>query len=252
VVEDAAAMSRARARARDLRATLAARGADRLVVAPGDVNATKQHGAIVTALGHLPADVHLTIVGRRGAGYDVARLVERQGLRDRVTVGLDVPDEEFLAWIAAADVVIDLRHPHRGEVSGSLARAMQAGKPTIVSGTGTYLDVPQDAVARVAPGRVDPEALHAALRSLLDAPDRRRRIGEAATAYVRRLVDTEATARGYEEAILATRELMRDPTRAIVGRWARSLAEIGVDEPLLEEGYGMSYARALLSFTREA
>jgi glycosyltransferase involved in cell wall biosynthesis len=249
VVEPAEALSRARERARDLRAHLAARGADRLVVAPGDVNATKQHGAILAALGQLPVDVHLTIVGRRGAGYDVGRLVDRLGLRARVTVRLDISDEDFLAWIAAADVVVDLRHPHRGEVSGSLARAMQAGRPTIVSGTGTYLDVPEDAVVRVAPGRVDPDELRSALASLLGDEARREGIGAAASAYVRRLADTEATAHGYERAILSTLDLLRDPTRTIMHRWARALAEVGVDEPLLEEGYGMSYARALMSFT---
>jgi glycosyltransferase involved in cell wall biosynthesis len=250
VVESHAAMGRAQARARELRATLAARGVDRLVVAPGDVNQTKQHSAILGALTHLPADVHLAIVGRPGAGYDVGRLVERHGMRDRVTVGLDVPDGDFLAWIVAADVVIDLRHPHRGEVSGSLARAMQAGRPTVVSATGTYLDVPDDAVVRVSAGRADPEELRVALGALLDDPAYRARLGEAAASYMRRLADTDATARGYEEAILSTRALLRDPSRSVMARWAKSLAEIGVDEPLLEEGFGASYARALESFRR--
>ncbi|MGH7540785.1 MAG: hypothetical protein ACRELC_07290, partial [Gemmatimonadota bacterium] len=208
----------------------------------------KQHAAILAALSHLPDDVHLAIVGRPGAGYDVGRLVERHGVRSRTTVGLDLPDDEFLAWICAADVVVDLRHPHRGEVSGSLARAMQAGRPTVVSGTGTYLDVPDDTVARVPPGRVETEALRAVLTGLLEDPERRARIGGAATAYTRRLADSDATARGYEEAILATRDLARDPTHLVMARWARSLAEIGVDEPLAAEGFGVSYARALHSF----
>jgi glycosyltransferase involved in cell wall biosynthesis len=247
-VESEEAMGRARTRARDLRATLAGRGAKKLVVAPGDVNATKQHGAILAALARLPGDVHLTIVGRPGAGYDVHRLVDRHGVRARVTVGLDVPEDEFLAWIVAADVVVDLRHPHRGEVSGSLARAMQAGRPSVVSATGTYLDVPDDAVIRVRGGRVDPHELGARLAELLDDPDRCARIGEAASAHVRGIADTDATARGYEEAILATRQLVRDPTRVVMARWAKSLAEIGVDESLVDEGFGASYARALESF----
>jgi glycosyltransferase involved in cell wall biosynthesis len=245
VVESPEEMAAARARARELRATLAT---GPLVVAPGDVNATKLHGAILAALARLPEQAWLTIVGRRAPGYDVARLVDRHGLRDRVTVALDVPDREFLAWIAAADVVIDLRHPHRGEVSGSLARAMQAGKPTIVSAVGTYLDIPDDAVVRVPPGRVDPEALRAAVAGLLDDRERRERVGRAAADHVARQVETEATAHGYEAAILATRELVRDPVRQVMARWARSLAQIGVDERLVDEGFGVSYARALESF----
>jgi glycosyltransferase involved in cell wall biosynthesis len=173
VVESAAALAAAAERGRELRASP---GDGRLVVAPGDVNATKLHGAILAALARLPDDVRLAIVGRQAPGYDVARLVERQGLRGRVTVALDVSDADFLGWIAAADVVVDLRHPHRGEVSGSLARAMQAGKPTVVSAIGTYLDLPEDAVVRVPAGRADPEVLRDALARLLDDPARRERI----------------------------------------------------------------------------
>ena len=52
---------------------------------------------------------------RRGAAS-----VEPRGSRDRVSVFADVDDDDFLGWLAAADVVVDLRFPHRGEVSGSL------------------------------------------------------------------------------------------------------------------------------------
>ncbi len=247
VVETREALAAAAVHGQELRARL---GTGRLVVAPGDVNATKLHGGILAALARLPADVRLVIVGRRAPGYDVARLVDRHGVRDRVTIALDVPDTEFLAWLAAADVVVDLRHPHRGEVSGSLARAMQAGKPTVVSAVGTYLDLPDDAVVRVPAGRVDPEILRATLLRLLDDGERRRRVGAAAAAHVRRSIETEATAHAYADAIVATRELVLDPARAVLARWARSLAEIGVDDALVAEGFGVSYARAVESFTR--
>ncbi|MDQ4108743.1 MAG: hypothetical protein M3138_08080, partial [Actinomycetota bacterium] len=60
--------------------------------------------------------------------------------------------------------------------------------------------------------------------------------------------DSDATARGYEHAILATRDVVLDPARAILARWAANLAAVGVDESLAEQGYGVSYARALESF----
>jgi hypothetical protein len=61
---------------------------------------------------------------------------------------------------------------------------------------------------------------------------------------------SDATAKGYEHAILATRDVVLDPTRAILARWARNLATVGVDDTLVDEGYGVSYARALESFER--
>jgi glycosyltransferase involved in cell wall biosynthesis len=248
-IESTAALDRAEEEARRHRAALAGRGVERLVAVPGDVNATKQHGAILSALARLPRNVHAVIVGRPGAGYDVSRLIEHHGVADRVTVRMSVSDDEFLSWIVAADVVIDLRAPHRGEVSGSLIRAMQAGRPTIVSATGTYLDVPDATVARVSAGPTRADELLAVLRGLLDDPGRRRRIGDAASAYVRQLDTSEATARGYREAILATRELVLDPARQVLARWATSLAEIGIDEHLVDDGFGASYAHAVDSFT---
>ena len=61
---------------------------------------------------------------------------------------------------------------------------------------------------------------------------------------------SEATARGYERAILETRDIVLDPARAVLARWARNLAAVGVDDALVNEGFGVSYARALESFQR--
>jgi glycosyltransferase involved in cell wall biosynthesis len=250
VVEDAASMRRAEPRARELRATLEARGARTVVVAPGDINEAKCLPAVIDAIASLPDDVHAVLVGRRIPGTDVAAVIADRGVGDRVTVHHDVSDEDFRAWLVAADVAVDLRFPHRGEVSGSLAMAMVAGVPTIVSATGTYLDVPDGLVVRVAPGPADPAELAARIGDLRDDPERRARIGEAARAHMDALRDSEATARGYEQAILATRDIVLDPTSAVMARWAASLAAVGVDEALADAGYGVSYARALESFKR--
>jgi len=99
------------------------------------------------------------------------------------------------------------------------------------------------------PRAVSAGELLAVLTRLLDDPERRRLIGDAAAAYVREAGSADATARAYRDAILATRALVLEPARMVLSRWARSLAEIGVDEQLLDEGYGASYARSLRSFT---
>src|SRR4029453_13740311 len=100
----------------------------------------------------LAQDGQRALGGRRIPGYDVEPMVHGSGLGARVTVHTDVSDEDFLAWMCAADVAVDLRFPHRGEVSGSLSRSMQCGVPTVVSATGTYLDLPEDVVVRVPAG----------------------------------------------------------------------------------------------------
>jgi glycosyltransferase involved in cell wall biosynthesis len=249
-VEDEVSMRQAEPRARELRAELEAAGARTVVVAPGDVNEAKCLSALVDAIASLPEDLHAVVVGRRIPGTDIAATVAARGVGDRVSVHHDVSDEDFRAWLVAADVAVDLRFPHRGEVSGSLSMAMVAGVPTIVSATGTYLDIPEDLVVRVAPGPADPGELAGRILELRDDPERRARIGAAARAHMASLRAADATARGYEEAILATRAIAVDPTRSILTRWAGSLAAVGVDDALVEEGYGVSYARALESFER--
>jgi glycosyltransferase involved in cell wall biosynthesis len=248
VVDDEASMRAAEPRARELRAPLEAAGARTIVVAPGDLNEAKCLPSLLRAMPTLPADVHAVLVGRRIPGTDVDAAIADLGVGDRVTVRHDVSDHDFRAWLVAADVGVDLRFPHRGEVSGSLAMAMVAGVPTIVSATGTYLDIPDDLVVRVAPGPADPAELAARILELREDPARRSRIGAAARAHMATQRARDATATGYAEAILATREVILDPTRPILARWARSLADIGVDESLVEAGYGTSYARALESF----
>jgi glycosyltransferase involved in cell wall biosynthesis len=250
MVEDEASMRRAEPRAGELRATLEARGARTLVVAPGDINEAKCLPALVKAIATLPPDVHAVLVGRRIPGTDIGAVIADHGVGDRVTVHQDVSDDDFRAWLVAADVAVDLRFPHRGEVSGSLSMAMVAGVPTIVSATGTYLDIPRELVVRVASGPADPVELAARIQELRDDPERRARIGEAARAHMAALRDSDATARAYEQAILATRDIVLDPARAVLARWAGNLAAVGVDDTLVSEGYGVSYARALESFQR--
>lgn len=248
VVESAADMLRAGGRGRELRVELEARGMRSLIVAPGDLNEAKRLDAVLAATSEMDDPVHVVLVGRRIEGYDVDHIVDATRLGGRVTLAADVSDDDFRGWIAAADMVVDLRFPHRGEVSGSLMRAMQAGKPSIVSATGTYLDVPDGAVLRVAPGPTDAAELASQVRTLLENPELGVRMGAAARAHVDALRVTEATAKGYEQAIEETLRLVRDPAHKAMAIWGKALADLGADETDLREGLGVDYARALSTF----
>ena len=246
VTEAPDAFERLSPRTRDLRAGLG--DPTFLVVAPGDMNEAKRLDAVAQAAAGLGAGAHVAIVGRRIEGYDIEPVIVGARAGERTSVHPDVADADFLAWLAAADAVVDLRFPHRGEVSGSLSRAMQAGKPAVVSATGTYLDVPDDVVLRVAPGPTDPSELARVLTRLRDDDALRERVGAAASTHMEQLHATEATARGYERAIVETLALVRDPARKAMAIWGKSLIDAGITEEMVAEGYGMEYARALRSF----
>ena len=169
-----------------------------------------------------------------------------------MTLAPDVADDDFLGWLAAADVVVDLRFPHRGEVSGSLARAMQAGRPAVVSATG---HLPRRAGrarccawrrVRPTPRSWPPVCAPWWTTRALRAPDgcgRARPHGGASAT-------SEATAHGYEQAVDATLALIGDPAHKALAIWGKALADLGVDEHDLARGLGLEYARALEDFER--
>jgi glycosyltransferase involved in cell wall biosynthesis len=252
VVERDEDVRRALGRGPALRAPLEVLGMRTLIGVFGDQNEAKLIDAVLAAAARLPEDVHVVLVGRTIEGYDLEPVVRASGLGGRVGVHTDVSDADFLGWMCAADISVDLRFPHRGEVSGSLARSMQCGRPTVVSATGTYLDLPEEVVVRVPAGRVDASELEAALRALVEDPERRRAIGAAAQAHVLAQAREEATAHVYAEAIEGTLSLLRDPTRRALARWGGALVDLGVTERDLAEGYGLSYARALEEFEPKA
>ena len=221
-----------------------------LVVAPGDMNEAKQLDALVAAAAELGDDAHVAIVGRRIEAYDVEPR-RRGGGHGRTCDACTPtsPTPTSSAGSCAADVVVDLRFPHRGEVSGSLSRAMQAGKPAVVSATGTYLDVPDDAVLRVAPGPADPAELArasaATARRRRPARARGRGRGGATSSACER---ARRRARGYERAINETLALVRDPARKAMAIWGRSLVDAGITEDLVLEGFGLELREGAASF----
>jgi glycosyltransferase involved in cell wall biosynthesis len=248
VVESDRAVRAALGRRRVVRAPLEVVGMRRLIGVFGDLNEAKLIDVVLAAAAALPDDVHVALVGRRIEGYDLDPVVRASGLGSRVHVRTDVSDADFLAWMAGADLAVDLRFPHRGEVSGSVARSMQLGRPTVVSATGTYLDLGDEVAILASPGRPEPDRLAGLLSSVLADEPRRERVGASARERVAELARTDATAHGYAAAIDGTLALLRDPTRRVLARWGGALVDLGVTEETLARGYGASYARALDDF----
>jgi glycosyltransferase involved in cell wall biosynthesis len=218
----------------------------------GDLNAAKGIEAILEAAGTIETPVHVVLVGRRIEGYDIDAVVERSGRKRITTLATDVEDEEFLARMMGVDVVVDLRYPHRGEVSGSLVRALQAGRTCVVSATGTYLDLPDDVVRRIDGGPPRASELADVLGELAANDAERRSLGGRAREHMRSLARGDATARGYERAITETLGLLKDPARQALARWAGALLDCGVSEGAMHEGFGLSYMQALGGFARSA
>ena len=217
-----------------------------LIGVAGHLNEAKGIVEVLDAFRRIRHPVRLLLLGRLSEYLDVQVVIRRSGLANRVTVVANAPDDEFLAWLSACDVVVNLRYPHRGETSGSLLRALQIGLPAVVSATGSYREWPDDAVVKIPSGQPSPKQLAAALDDLIEHPDARRTIGARARRYVLEACSEEATARVYERAIEETMSLTANLRERALARWSRSLVECGANVDSARMGHGLRFAQAVV------
>ena len=130
----------------------------------------------------------LLIVGEPAPNIDVPK---GEGI---VTTGY-VPDEEFPAYYTAADRLVNLRYPSAGETSGTLIRALDAGKPVAVSDYAQFAEFPDDCVVKIPLGEGEVEAL--ADFFLRDLPDP----SAAQRKWLEENARVELTVEGYLRAL---------------------------------------------------
>ena len=103
-----------------------------LVTAPGLATATKGLRPAMRALARLRREhpaLHLVVAGDRDPRLPLAEWAEEAGLGGAWTLTgrLSLPD--FVRHLCAADLVLGLRFPSHGEMSGALVRALGRGPP---------------------------------------------------------------------------------------------------------------------------
>jgi hypothetical protein len=130
--------------------------------------------------------------------------------------------------LIAADVVLALRFPSRGETSGVLMRALAAGRAAVVtSGSTADFDLPRGVVARVDPGPGEGAELAAILEFLLTEEEARLRLEKLALDTAAKLAVGPLTERlsAFLHRIAAERQDLeaRIRTRASRGEGIRRI-----------------------------
>jgi len=105
--------------------------------------------------------------------------------------------DDFNGYLAACDVVLNLRHPTVGENSGTLMRAMGMGKPVLVSDTGSFRELPDSVCLKVPIDATEEDFLFEYLNLLTSRPAVARQIGEKAHEWVTRECSWPLAARHY-------------------------------------------------------
>lgn len=218
----------------------------------GPVTPDKGLTSVLRALAHVARavpNIRLLVVGEAPSDLDLMARARDLGIAELVVQTGYVEAAALPAYLAAADVCLNLQWPTGREISATWIRCMAAGKPTVMRDLVHLTDVPSldlrsMKVACTDPALRDPvcvrveltdevNMLRLALRRLAGDPALRLSLGRAARRYWADRATLELMAREYEEALERTR------TAPAPGRPANWPAHLAAD--------GTAAARALLA-----
>jgi SAM-dependent methyltransferase len=196
----------------------------------------------------LVPNVKMILVGEPHPEFAVEAMITSMGLAANVRVLGFAPIADFVGYLGACDIVLNLRFPTVGESSGTLLRSLGLGKAVMVSEVGSFQEFPDDVCLKVPVGPGEEDLIFEYLNLLVSRPDVARQLGERARDYVARECNWAAVAgqyAGFLEALFhgkqwdpgavdqapaapaAEPEARTQPTLEYLQGWATSEASAG-------------------------
>ena len=189
----------------------------------GSIDPVKHLDVCIKAFGLLSAnhpDALLIIVGD---AFDprymdqLLELTQSMGLAERVRfvghIAVSDPgnDRLFDRYLLTCDVVVNLRYPSRKQMSGTLLRAVAAGKPVLITDLPEWSFLPNDFCWKIQAGDGAVHELGQYLVNLATDPVSRRQMSVSARAYFEQCATVADMAAMYESVIdqVAGRRLSR-------------------------------------------
>lgn len=171
-----------------------------IVAAFGYVTEVKRLPKLLTAFKRLLAVVPnalCLVVGEDHERHGVAPVIAEMGLEGRVKITGYTEERDFFRYLKAVDATVNLRFPTAGETSGTLIRALGAGKPVIVSDYAQFSELPDGVCLKVPLGEGEEEAIYRHLRRLASAVSVGDALGSRAKEWVRERCDVRKSAARY-------------------------------------------------------
>jgi glycosyltransferase involved in cell wall biosynthesis len=192
----------------------------RRIVVFGFLGFNRRVPSLLRALAEMPERdaLRLDIYGQMEAEEEVRRLIASLGIEHLVEAHGFVPKAELDRGIARAHLAVNLRHPTMGEASGSQLRIWAHGLPSLVTRTGWYATLPENAVFFVDP-EDEIEGIKRQLARFLARPE----VFEAAGRRGRGLVAAQHSPRRYAEGLV---EIARQAPMLNGRRMAVDLARV--------------------------
>ncbi len=131
-------------------------------------------------------DARRILVGEPHPDAPIEPMIHSLGLSSHVRILGFAPIEDFVGYLAACDIVLNLRYPTVGESSGTLLRALGLGKAVLVSEIGSFLEFPDAVCLKVPVGAGEEDLIFEYLNLLMSRPEVARALGAHAKDYVAR------------------------------------------------------------------
>jgi SAM-dependent methyltransferase len=145
----------------------------------------------------LTPTARMILVGEPHPEFPIESMIRSMGLSAYVRVLGFAPIEEFVGYLSACDIVLNLRYPTVGESSGTLLRSLGLGKAVMVSEIGSFQEFPDDVCLKVPVGAGEEDLIFEYLNLLVSRPEIARALGERARKYVEEECNWPSVARQY-------------------------------------------------------
>jgi len=131
---------------------------------------------------------------------EVSDLIKELGISKNV-IETGFVDNLF-PYVAASDIIVQLRYPTAGETSIITLQIMGMGKPVIVSNIGSFAELPDDAVIKIEPDVSEEVTLYNSILRLSDDKPFSKTLSENAKKYIENEHDPEKIAKSFSEFLI--------------------------------------------------
>ena len=145
----------------------------------------------------LQPNVKMILVGEPHPELSLQPLIQSLGLGASVRVIGFTPIEDFVGYLAACDIILNLRFPTVGESSGTLLRSLGLGKAVVVSNIGSFAEYPDSICLKAPVDSTEEDTLFEYLNLLVTRPDQRKAMGRRAREWVREECNWNLVAERY-------------------------------------------------------
>ena len=145
----------------------------------------------------LVPNARMILVGEPHPEFPIESMIRSMGLSSNVRVLGFTPIAEFVGYLSACDIVLNLRYPTVGESSGTLLRSLGLGKAVMVSEIGSFQEFPDDVCLKVPVGAGEEDLIFEYLNLLVSQPEVALQLGAHAREYVERECNWDKVAAQY-------------------------------------------------------